>query len=181
MHLLRAYDAVFFDTGHARRASCRTIDTMARCYLLCRSPHSPQQRGLAGHVWVMSLGADGNVVFWESLTGERSVPAPWFLWVPAANRGELPRQTKHASLVWPVLVVGGFYFILLFGFYRWVHSRWDKSLSVDRNVYSFKTIDCIFNYRSFYANVQASDKLTECSMDIGNEVCYILSVILRKY
>ena len=58
---------------------------------------------------------------------------------------------------------------------QWVHSRWDQptdTSGVTERSHRYRTIGCAFNHTSFYANVQVSDKLGECSMDLANEYAW---------
>eukprot|EP00041_Stephanoeca_diplocostata_P039299 m.1608631 g.1608631 ORF g.1608631 m.1608631 type:complete len:141 (-) comp25364_c0_seq5:4740-5162(-) len=71
------------------------------------------------HTWVMSMGPKGEMIFWESLTGE-----------------------------------------------KWVHPRAVAGARV-RLPHAFCTIGCVFNHESFFANIQPSDFLDECSVDLN--------------
>ncbi|XP_039593874.1 centrosomal protein of 76 kDa isoform X1 [Polypterus senegalus] len=78
------------------------------------------------HTWVMTIGINGTVVFWESLTAHRYIFKP-------VNPDDPPlvQQPKPA--------------------------------------YPYKTIGCVFNHQSFYANCQPSDAVELCVFDFSNE------------
>lgn len=80
----------------------------------------------AAHTWVATIGPDGLVTFWESLTGHRYIHQP-------VNPDDPP------------------------------------SVQQPRPQYPYRTLGCIFNHQSFYANSQPSDNVDVCSFDVHDE------------
>jgi len=55
----------------------------------------------------------------------------------------------------------------------WPHTKWDPSFSATTGkMHNYRTIGCAFNHTSFYANIQSSDKLAECSMDLRDQFAW---------
>ncbi|CAL1548119.1 unnamed protein product [Lymnaea stagnalis] len=78
------------------------------------------------HTWVMTVGAEGIITFWESLNGHRFIHEP-------INPNAPPMDKLH------------------------------------RPSYPYKTVGCVFNHQSFFANSQPSDSVEVCQFNLHNE------------
>ena len=78
------------------------------------------------HTWVMTLGAEGGVTFWESISGQ-----------------------------------------------RYVHPEFDPTTQAGKPlpppIHPYRTVGCVFNHKSFYANAQPSGAVSTCHFDLTNE------------
>ena len=49
----------------------------------------------------------------------------------------------------------------------WPHTKWDPAFSATSGkMHNYRTLGCVFNHATFYANIQSSDRLTECEMNL---------------
>jgi len=84
--------------------------------------------GGVAHTWVMTIAPDGSITFWESLTAERSQSVTLFLFF-------------DANLL-----------------YRFSHKPVDPDhpagVPVPQLEHPYRTIGCVFNHQSFFANCQ---------------------------
>lgn len=140
--------------------------------ILCKGGGGPQDHAILLCSLLLGFGADAYVCI-----GTRAGPRGAAAVAAAVAAGGAGGAGLPAAHVWVTTFGhgGAVTFWESTTGEQWVHSRWDQpadTTGMTERTHRYRTIGCAFNHTSFYANVQASDKLGECSMDLANEYAW---------
>jgi len=119
-----------------------TIRSVSRVYTLGIGTKTKNQI----HAWVVTIGAD-DVFFWESLNGNRYDSDPFIIFI----------------------------IYLAFFLSRYQHTSIDPDeppldkLSLNNIHHPYRTIGCLFNDKSFYANIQATCNVDTCVFRLNDQ------------
>ena len=104
------------------------------------------------HCWVVTIGNEGGVTFWESLTGQRREK---LLYVFSSDVKKLNICHFMSDVC-----------------FRYRHVPFDPNNQAGAPptspTHPYRTVGCLFNHASFLANTQPSDSALTCRFDLWN-------------